>query len=282
MSFLSFFLIVFSIGLGTGLIGSLTGLGGGIFLTPFLVLLLGVEPPYALATSLIAVICTSCGASIPFLKEKLVNYRIGFFLETAAIIGAPIGAALALKLPHNFLFLLLAFLLFYCSYTTVKGNTASPQPISFSSDPLAVQLNLPSQYTLSGGEVTTYPVRNLKSAWATMLGAGVLSGILGIGSGSLKVLAMDKQMGLPYKVSTATSNFMIGLTAMAGLGVYWRGGFFAPELVLPIIPGVLIGSHLGAKIVRHIPVTRLRWFFAFTLFIFATQLCWKGFFHASP
>jgi len=274
-----FIILVFLIALGTGFIGSMTGLGGGIFLTPFLVILMGIDPHYALATSLIAVICTSSGASVTFLKEKLVNFRIGLFLETAAIIGAPLGALIAVDMPKKLILILFALLLLYSAYANIKGTRSGQRrDFSFESDPLALKLNLPDLYTTSWGEVITYPVRKIKIGWTLMFGAGILSGVLGIGSGSLKVLAMDKMMGLPYKVSTATSNFMIGLTAMASVSVYWQEGFLIPELVIPVIPGVLAGSYMGAKSVTKIPIHKVRWLFTIVMTIFSLQLFAKGIF----
>lgn len=263
--------------LGTGFIGSMTGLGGGIFLTPFLIILMGVDPHYALATSLVAVICTSSGAAATFLKEKLVNFRIGLFLETAAIIGAPIGALIAVDMPKKLILVLFAFLLLYSAYANIKGaHSSQRRDFNFKSDPLAVKLSLPDLYTTSWGEIIIYPVRKIKVGWSLMFGAGILSGVLGIGSGSLKVLAMDKMMGLPYKVSTATSNFMIGLTATASVGIYWQEGFLIPELVIPVIPGVLAGSYMGAKTVTKIPIYKIRWIFTIVMTIFSLQLFAKG------
>lgn len=277
MTILTFTLLVFLMALGTGFLGSMTGLGGGIFLTPFLVILMGIDPHYALASSLIAVICTSSGASVTFLKEKLVNFRIGFFLETAAIIGAPIGALIAVDMPKKLILILFACLLLYSAYANIKGTQKGQRRnFNFDSDPLAVKLHLPDLYTTSWGEVITYPVRKIKIGWSLMFGAGILSGVLGIGSGSLKVLAMDKMMGLPYKISTATSNFMIGLTAMASVGIYWREGFLIPELVIPVIPGVLAGSYLGAKAVTNIPIHKIRWIFTIVMAFFSLQLFIKG------
>ena len=277
MTILTFILLVFCIAIMTGFIGALTGLGGGIFLTPFLIILLGIDPHYALATSLIAVICTSSGASSTFLNQRLVNFRIGLFLETAAIVGAPIGAIIAIYMPQRFILLSFSLLLAYSAYTNIKGNQSGQRRnFNFASDPLAIQLKMPDLYTTSWGERITYPVRKIKLGWSLMFGAGILSGALGIGSGSLKVLAMDKIIGLPYKVSTATSNFMIGLTAIAGVNIYWREGFLSPELVIPVIPGVLIGAFIGARTVSKISIPKIRWIFTIVLGVFALQLFVKG------
>ncbi|WP_032113782.1 sulfite exporter TauE/SafE family protein [Candidatus Paracaedibacter symbiosus] len=278
MTILNFSLIIFCCAISTGVLGALTGLGGGIFLTPILVMFLGIEPHYALATSLIAAISTSSGASITFLKEKLTNFRIGLFLETAAVIGAPIGAMIAIYLPKQLIFILFGLLLSNAAYSNVKGlEKGQRRNFNFISDPLALKLDMPDQYMTSWGEIITYPVRKIKMGWSLMFGAGVLSGVLGIGSGSLKVLAMDQIMGLPYKVSTATSNFMIGLTAIASVGVYWSQGFLIPELTMPVIPGVLIGAYIGSKTVAQIPIHKTRWIFTIVLTIFAIQMLVKGF-----
>ncbi len=279
MTVLFFTFFVFFISIATGVLGALTGLGGGIFLTPFLTIFLGIDPHYALATSLIAAISTSSGASIHFLKEKLTNFHIGFFLETAAVVGAPIGAMIAIYLPKKFIFILFGLLLTNSAYANVKGlKKGVRRDFSFQSDPLAVELGMPDQYMTSWGELITYPVRQIKKGWSLMFGAGILSGILGIGSGSLKVLAMDQIMGLPYKISTATSNFMIGLTAVASVGVYWSEGFLIPELAMPVIPGVLIGSYIGSKTVSNIPIEKTRWIFSVILSVFAIQMLLKGIF----
>lgn len=279
MTILSFTLLIFLIAVATGILGALTGLGGGIFLTPVFVIFLGIEPHYALATSLISVICTSSGASIHFLKERLINFRIGFFLETAAIIGAPIGAMVAIYMPKKFIFILFGLLLLNSAYSNVKNlKNGVRRNFNFNSDPLALKLDMPDQYMTSWGELITYPVRKIKMGWSLMFGAGILSGVLGIGSGSLKVLAMDQIMGLPYKVSTATSNFMIGLTAIASIGIYWQKGYVIPELAMPVIPGVLMGAYLGAKAVANFPIQRTRWIFSILMTIFALQMLIKGVF----
>lgn len=277
MTILFFTLLVFLCALFTGFLGSLTGLGGGIFLTPFLTIFLNIEPRYALSTSLVAVICTSSGASVTFLKEKLTNFRIGLFLETAAVIGAPVGATIALYLQKQLIFILFGLLLLSSAYSNIKGlKKGKKRDFSFDSDPLALKLNMPDQYLTSWGELITYPVRQIKTAWSLMFGAGVLSGVLGIGSGSLKVPAMDQVMGLPYKVSTATSNFMIGLTAIAGVSVYLREGFVLPELITPVIPGVLVGAYWGSKVASKIPANKTRRLFTTILCIFAFEMLFKG------
>lgn len=276
MTVTSFTLFLLLCSFGTGILGSITGLGGGIFLTPFLTLIAGVEPHYALGASLIAVICTSSGASIPFLKEGLTNYRIGLFLETAAVISAPFGALVAVYLSKKWIYLLFGGLLLNAAYSNIKRITPARRDFSHPSDALALSLNMPAEYTTTWGERIVYPVRRLKTAWGIMLSAGFLSGVLGIGSGWMKILAMDNVMGIPYRVSLGTGNFIMGITALASVGIYWQEGFIIPEIIMPVILGVLSGAYVGAKIVPAIPIMKIRFIFVIILGFFALQMLIRG------
>lgn len=239
---------------------------------------MGVDPHYALGTSLIAVICTSSGASIPFLKEGLTNYRIGLFLETAAVVGAPLGAIIAIYLPKQGIFILFGLLLLNASYSNAKRITNNRRDFNHESDPLAISLNMPEKYTTTWGETILYPVRRLKTAWGIMLSAGVLSGVLGIGSGWMKILAMDHVMGIPYRVSLGTGNFIMGITALASVGIYWQEGYIVPEIIMPVMMGVLGGAYVGAKIVPSVPIAKIRFLFVLILGFFAIQMLIRGFY----
>ncbi|MBS1702059.1 MAG: sulfite exporter TauE/SafE family protein [Armatimonadetes bacterium] len=273
MTFLTFSLIVFVIALLAGFLGSLTGLGGGIVVTPALTLFLGVDIRYAIGASLISVIATSSGAAAAYVRDGLSNIRVGMFLEVATTIGALLGAFLGGILPTTALSIIFGVILLQAAWQTSRPKheeTGDSPP-----DPLCQKLELSGTYQTAAGPVT-YDAHGVKQGFAVMFGAGTISGLLGIGSGSLKVIAMDHFMRLPFKVSTATSNFMIGVTAAASAGIYLSKGFVRPEIVMPVMAGVLAGSTVGAKILPHAPVKTLRTVFSVVVVIIAIQMIIKG------
>jgi uncharacterized membrane protein YfcA len=257
-----------------GILGALTGLGGGVVLVPMLVLFLGVDMHYAIGASLISVIATSSGAAIAYLKEGLINLRAGMFLEMATTTGAVIGAILVAFISSSFLSVLFGFVLLYSAALSLQERKQKSYAEQ-KGDPLAVRLKMDSSYP-DQEKVNFYHVYNIPAGAAMMLGAGALSGMLGIGSGVMKVLAMDRVMCLPIKVSTTTSNLMIGVTAAASAGIYLNHGYVSPGLVMPVSLGVLVGSLIGAQILKKTHPKLLRIVFCLAMFFLAVEMIYSG------
>lgn len=256
-----------------GLLGALTGLGGGIVIVPMLTLLFGVDIRYAIGASLVSVIATSSGAAAAYVREGFTNVRVGMLLEIATTLGALGGAFLAAHIGTSAIAVVFSLVLLYSAYRSARPlaeHVATAQP-----HPLAVRLRLSSTYPTPNG-MRAYAVQGVPAAWALMLVAGVLSGLLGIGSGALKVLAMDQLMRLPFKVSTTTSTFMIGVTAAASAGVYLNRGYIDPALSLPVMFGVLAGAITGARALAGAKTTVLRPIFAAVVVVLALEMLYKG------
>ena len=256
-----------------GLLGALTGLGGGIVVVPMLTLLFHVDLRYAIGASLVSVIATSSGAAAAYVREGYTNVRIGILLEVGTTIGALIGAALSGIIPTSALAVLFGIVLLYSAYRTFQGQsehatTAPPHP-------WAVRLRLNGDYPTPEGK-RSYTVQRVPSGLTIMFLAGVLSALLGIGSGVVKVLAMDRAMQLPFKVSTTTSNFMIGVTAAASAGVYLHRGWIDPAIAFPVMLGVLAGALLGARILGGARTKSLRLLFTVVVVVLASQMLYKG------
>lgn len=265
-------IVLFS-SIGAGLVGALTGLGGGIVVTPVLTLLLGVDIRYAIGASLISVIATSSGAAAAYVRDGLSNVRIGIFLEVATTLGAICGALISGKIPTSLLAIIFGLVLLHSAWQASQARaetTASTSQGAFSR-----RLQLGGCYRTAEGEIN-YAVSREGTGLGLMYLAGVLSGLLGIGSGALKVIAMDRVMGLPFKVSTATSSFMIGVTAVASAAIYFKRGYILPQMAVPVMIGVLIGSMLGARLLPRLPVKTLRRIFAIVVALIAVQMMAKG------
>ncbi len=274
MTILAFSSYLFLFSLLAGFIGALTGLGGGIIVTPVLILLFHVNIHYAMGASLISVIATSSGTAITYLKEGYANIRIGLFLETAAVIGAILGALLIGLISKSSLAMIFSIVLIISAYLTL--NRKDEDNLYTSSHPVAVKLKLDGEYPHQRKQIHYY-VQNTTIAWFIMLIAGALSGLLGIGSGTLKVLAMDQALRLPYKVSTTTSNFMIGITATASVGIYLLNGYIQPQITFPVMMGVLSGAFIGAMILPHLHTRSLRIIFSIALCFIAVEMFYKSF-----
>jgi uncharacterized membrane protein YfcA len=253
-----FSLIIWLGGMLAGLLGSLTGLGGGVVIVPLLTLGFGVDIRYAIGASLVSVIATSSGAAVAYVREGLSNIRVGMLLEVATTLGATGGAVLAAVVSPRSIAVIFGGVLVLSVYFSVKGPGEAKTEAS--PDPLAMRLRLDGRYPARNG-VRCYHARNVPLGFGLMGVAGVLSGLLGIGSGALKVLAMDQAMRLPFKVSTTTSNFMIGVTAAASAGIYLNRGYIAPGLCMPTMLGVLTGSVVGARLLAGARTRVLRWVF---------------------
>jgi uncharacterized membrane protein YfcA len=256
-----------------GLLGALTGLGGGVVVVPMLALLFHVDIRYAIGASLVSVIATSSGAAAAYVREGYSNIRIGMFLETATTIGAVVGAAIALHVPTSAIAIVFGFVLLYSAYLSSRHREEhDPQ---MQSSKLAEKLKLNGTYPTAEGK-QPYAVTGVPAGYGLMFGAGVLSGLLGIGSGAVKVLAMDQAMKIPFKVSTTTSNFMIGVTAAASAGLYLSRGYIAPGITMPVMLGVLAGSMIGARVLVKAKVKALRYLFAIVIVALGIEMIFNG------
>jgi uncharacterized protein len=255
-----------------GFLGSLTGLGGGVVIIPLLTLGLGIDIRYAIGASLVSVIATSSGAAAAYVKEGFSNIRIGMFLEVATTLGALAGAAIALSVGPSVIAIIFGCVLLYSAYQSFR---APPADQEVPADGLATRLGMNGTFPTPSG-LRSYNVRAVPAGFGLMAVAGILSGLLGIGSGALKVIAMDRVMKIPFKVSTTTSNFMIGVTAAASAGVYLNRGYIDPGLAMPIMLGVLGGSVLGARFLAGARTRVLRIIFAVTIVALGAEMIYKG------
>lgn len=273
MNTIEFTLLVACGALAAGFLGALTGLGGGVIIVPLLALAFGVDIHYAIGAALVSVIATSSGAAAAYVREGYTNIRVGMFLEIATTVGALVGAALVVHLKVSAIAVIFGVVLLYSAYTSITQephDTETPRP-----DRLATLLRMDGTYPTAQG-FASYRVSGVPLGFGLMFVAGVLSGLLGIGSGAVKVLAMDKAMKLPFKVSTTTSNFMIGVTAAAGAGVYLHRGYIDPGLAMPVMLGVLAGSMLGARILPEARVRVLRVVFSVVIAGLAVEMIYNG------
>lgn len=273
MNVLELTVLIFGGSLIAGFLGALTGLGGGVILTPLLTVAFGVDIRYAIGATLVSVIATSSGAAAAYVREGFSNIRIGMFLEVATTLGAVVGASLALRLPTSAIAVIFGIVLLGSALMSRRGGRwqeATGQP-----DRLAAFFRMDSSFpTLEGPK--SYQVRGIPGGFSLMFVAGVISGLLGIGSGAMKVIAMDQMMRIPFKVSTTTSNFMIGVTAAASAGIYLKRGYVDPGLAMPVMLGVLAGSFLGARMLPKAQPRALRLVFALTVAVLAVEMIYHG------
>ena len=273
MSALAFASLIFGGSFLAGLLGALTGLGGGMVVVPLLTIGFGVNIRYAIGASLVSVIATSSGAAAAYVREGYTNIRIGMFLEIATTTGALVGAVVAGWVSTGAIALVFAAVLVY---SAVLSSRRRVEHVSHDqSDRWARRLRLNGVYPTTAGP-EPYGVQHVGSGFSLMFVAGILSGLLGIGSGAVKVIAMDNAMHLPFKVSTTTSNFMIGVTAAASAGVYLRRGYIQPALSFPVMLGVLSGALLGAKILTRANPKHLRLIFSVVLIGLAAEMVRKA------
>ncbi len=260
-----------------GIIGSMAGLGGGVLIVPFLTLYFHVPISLAIGASIISVIATSSGSASAYVKDKISNIRVGTFLVLFTTSGAILGAFLEHIAPTRIIYLVFGIVLLISVMPLLKKFGEVNQPSSVKNDPIAERLSLSSHYhNMELGEEVTYNVAGVKSGSAMMLVAGILSGLLGIGSGVFKVIAMDTFMKLPIKVSTTTSNFMIGMTAAASAGIYFFNGYVNPYIAAPVAIGVLIGAVVGARLLVRTKGSTVRLVFAIIIVVVAIEMLLNG------
>lgn len=269
-------LILFFGAVAAGLLGSLTGLGGGVVIIPLLTLGFGVPMHYAIGASLISVIGTSSGSAVAFVKEGFTNIRVGMFLEIATTTGAIVGALISGILNPNTIGIIFASILILTVVLNLRKKPDHQEPLIEGSLEHRLQLfgSFPDK-----GVVKNYSARNTISGFFMMIFAGIMSGLLGIGSGALKVLAMDNMMKLPFKVSTTTSNFMIGVTAVASSLIYFQRGEIIPVIVAPVLIGVVLGSLIGSKTLIISQTKKLKVVFAVVVSILSIYMMYNGINH---
>ena len=273
MNLLEITLLILLISLIAGFLGSITGLGGGVVIIPVLALIFGVNIRYAIGASLISVIATSSGAAAAYVKEGFTNIRIGMFLEIATTIGALVGAHLTTMISPSVIAVIFGLVLVYSAIISFKIKKREDG--DGSTGKVARFLKMDSSFPTPSGQ-RFYHVRRVPGGFSMMVVAGGLSGLLGIGSGAFKVLAMDKIMRIPFKVSTTTSNFMIGVTAAASAGIYLNKGLIDPGLAMPVMIGVLVGSFVGSKVLARTSSKILRRVFAVIILVMAFEMIFNG------
>lgn len=255
-----------------GFLGSLLGLGGGIIVVPALTLIYGVDIRYAVAASLISIIATSSGAAASFLRDHLTNLRVAVLLEIGTVAGAMSGFLISSMIKSSWLYLIFGAFLFLSSFLMLKKKQDSRAEVDH---PWSIKLQLADFYP-EDGLMKEYKVAAVPFGLISMYFAGVLSALLGIGSGIFKVMAMDGAMKLPLKVSSATSNFMIGVTATASAGAYLMKGDIRPEIASPVALGIILGSFVGAQAMTRMPANQIRKIFVVVLMIVSIQMIMKG------
>ena len=273
MTVLAFTLILLVSAYLAGLLGSLTGLGGGVVVIPVLTLGFGVDFHYAIGAALVASIATSSGSGSAYVKEGITNIRLGMFLEIATTIGAVVGAIIAVWLNNSTIAIIYGCVLILTA--AMQQRRKSDHDGVVGSD-LARRLKLFGTWPQRDGSMKAYQLRGVGGGFSVMLLAGMLSGILGIGSGVLKVIAMDGIMEVPFKVSTTTSNFMMGVTACASAVVYIQRGNIVPGIACPVLIGVLFGALTGARLLKKLDVRLLRQIFCIAILLVAFNMIWQG------
>lgn len=274
MTFLTMSLLLWAASLLAGFLGALTGLGGGVVVVPLLAVLFHVDLRYAVGASLLSVIATSSGAAAAYVREGVSNVRVGMFLEIATTVGALAGAAVAAHVATGAVAVVFGLVLLGAAGVSLR-HPARERGLVAPPERIARALRLDGSFPGPGGPVY-YTVRRVPAGFGLMFLAGGLSGLLGIGSGALKVIAMDDVMRLPFKVSTTTSNFMIGVTAAASAGVYLARGYIDPGLAAPVVLGVLAGALLGARLLPRIRSHVLRLVFAAVIVALAVEMFYQG------
>jgi uncharacterized protein len=276
MTPVEFMLLAFAASVGAGVFGALLGLGGGIIVVPALTLLLGVDIRYAIGASIVSVIATSSGAGAAYVRDRLANIRIAMLLESATTLGALAGAFLSGVVSHRWLYLIFGLVMAYAA----TGMWRGPRPAREAAgrpDRLTARLRLDGTYFDGAlGKEVPYRASHAPRGLASSSLAGVISGLLGVGGGVIQVPAMNLVMGLPLKISTATSNFMIGVTAATSAGIYFQRGDINPFIAGPVALGVITGAVIGARLMRRLRSNMLRAAFTLVLVGTAVEMIWKG------
>ncbi|ARO06264.1 sulfite exporter TauE/SafE family protein [Lactiplantibacillus plantarum] len=271
--------LMLGVGVIAGVFGAILGIGGGMIVTPILTLGLGLDIKYAIGASIIAVIATSSGSTIAYLRDEMLNLRVAMFLEIATTVGAVLGAVLTGVLNATFLYFLFGALLVFTTYNMIRKLMSKNGELpSVKDDKLATQLNLNgTYYDKALNKQVDYQVENVPGGFSMMFGAGFASGLLGIGSGAFKVLAMDTIMHMPLKPSSATSNLMMGVTAAASAMVYFFNGSIKPGIAAPLAIGIIVGALIGSRIMTRLKPRLIRMIFVPVMLYLGIQMIAKGF-----
>lgn len=271
--------LMLGVGVIAGIFGAIVGIGGGMIVTPILTLGLGLDIKYAIGASIIAVIATSSGSTIAYLRDEMLNLRVAMFLEIATTVGAVLGAVLTGVLNATFLYFLFGALLVFTTYNMIRKLMSKNGELpSVKDDKLATQLNLNgTYYDKALNKQVDYQVENVPGGFSMMFGAGFASGLLGIGSGAFKVLAMDTIMHMPLKPSSATSNLMMGVTAAASAMVYFFNGSIKPGIAAPLAIGIIVGALIGSRIMTRLKPRLIRMIFVPVMLYLGIQMIAKGF-----
>ncbi|WP_125770235.1 sulfite exporter TauE/SafE family protein [Companilactobacillus furfuricola] len=267
------------IGLFAGVLGAILGIGGGMIITPILTIMMGLDIKYAIGASIISVIATSSGATIAYLKDDMLNLRVAMFLEIATTVGAIMGALLVGLFSSTFLYVLFGFFLLYSTYNMIRKLMSKKGETVFTgSDKTVEKLRLAdSYYDRAEKKQVDYSMKNVPGGFIMMWAAGLASGLLGIGSGAFKVIAMDTIMKMPLKPSSATSNLMMGVTAAASATVYFFNGSIRPDIAGPLAIGVLAGATIGARLMQVLRPKVIRMIFVPIILYMGLQMVLKGF-----
>lgn len=271
-------LIFLLVGIFAGTMGAILGLGGGMIVTPVITLGVGLDIKYAIGASIIAVIATSSGSTIAFLKDDVLNLRVAMLLEIATTVGAILGAILTGVINSDILYIFFGFLLVFSSWNMLRKLRAGNEILHLTKpDKLADKFKLNSSYYDKNlKKQIDYQVEHIPLGFSIMFGAGLASGMLGIGSGAFKVMALDNAMKMPLKPSSATSNLMMGVTAAASATVYFFNGSIRPDIAVPIALGILVGATIGSRIMQVLPSKVIRATFIPVLLYLGLQMVLKG------
>ncbi len=272
----TFFMILFGSSVVAGALGALLGLGGGVIIVPILTLMAGLNIHYAIGASIVSVIATSSGAAATYVKDKITNLRLGMFLEMATTTGAVVGAIVAGVLPGRALSVVFGLVLVHAAWTLYHSRNEDV-PAGVVGSVLATRLRLHgAYYDPALGHTVSYQITGVPQGFGMMWIAGLISGLLGIGSGVFKVIALDTMMRAPIKVSTTTSNFMIGVTAAASAGIYFLRGDIHPFIAAPVALGILTGTIGGTHLLLRLRGAAIRKVFLVVLVAIAIQMVWRG------
>lgn len=282
MTPLLFLLLMYGVSVAAGLLGSLLGLGGGIIVVPALTLLFGVDIRLAIAASIVSVIATSCGGAARYVRQGLANMRLGMLLESSTVAGALAGAFLGGLASPKVLYIIFGAVLGAVAIRMgFSRNDGTPPQVT--PDRLSRKLNLSAAYhDPATGKTVTYTVGRTPIGLAVSGLAGVLSGLLGIGGGVLKVPAMNLAMGVPLKAATATSNLTIGITAATSATLFFLRGDLHPFIAAPVAAGVLTGATLGSHVLPKLKGGAVQIIFVVVLLYVAAQMLYRGLAGATP
>lgn len=272
-------LLLLVMGVAAGVLGAILGIGGGMIITPVLTIMMGLDIKYAIGASIISVIATSSGSTIAYLKDDMLNLRVAMFLEIATTVGAIMGALLVGVFSSSFLYVLFGFFLLYSTYNMVRKLFDKKGEVVFNgSDKIVDKFKLASTYyDKAEQKQVDYSMKNVPGGFVMMWAAGLASGLLGIGSGAFKVIAMDTIMKMPLKPSSATSNLMMGVTAAASATVYFFNGSIRPDIAAPLAIGVLVGATIGARLMQVLKPRVIRMIFIPIILYMGIQMALKGF-----